>query len=206
MLWAMLYNHPVNICYYLIDYLVSIARKKLDDKSDIVVGGIITRKFGVNMSKGINRIEGNYYLDLDTLTTMSFIRTHVPSHNFQYEWRVNRANCLIILTNPKVVENLLYVGTNSQVHNDGDNGGDEEEVGANLHHEQEVGGSYNDERWACMQTKVQRISTEQQSQGVEMAGIRNNVQRGNRINEENNQMLRNMMQHLHLQGPTYRPQ
>jgi len=74
---------------------------------------------------------------------MSFIRTHVPSHNFQYEWRVNRANCLIILpnpdiTNPEVVENLLYVG--------------------------------------------------------------------NRINEENNQMLRNMMQHLHLQGPPYGPQ
>jgi len=94
MLWDMLYNHHVNICYYLIDYLVLIARKKPDDKSDIVVGGIITfiaRKFGVNMSKGINRIEGNYYLDLDTLTTMSFIRTHVLSHNFQYEWRVNRA-------------------------------------------------------------------------------------------------------------------
>ena len=85
MLWAMLYKHHVNICYYLIDYLVSIARKKPYDKSDIVVGGIITfiaRKFGVNMSKGINRIKGNYYLDLDTLTTMSFIRTHVPSHNF----------------------------------------------------------------------------------------------------------------------------
>ena len=79
---------------------------------------------------------------------MSFIR----NHNFQYEWRVNRANCLIILpnldiTNPEVVENLLYVGTNPQVRDDGDDGG-EEEVGANLHHEQEAGGSYNDERWA----------------------------------------------------------
>ena len=42
MLWAMLYKHHVNICYYLIDYLISIARKKSDDKSDIVVGGIIT--------------------------------------------------------------------------------------------------------------------------------------------------------------------
>ena len=74
----MLYNHIVNICYYLIDYLVSIVRKKLDDKSDIVVGRIITfiaTKFGVNMSKGINRIEGNYYLDLDTLTTMSLLTT-----------------------------------------------------------------------------------------------------------------------------------
>ena len=119
---------------------------------------------------------------------MSFIRTRVPSHNFQYEWRVNGANCLIILpnpdiTNPKMVENLLYVGTNPQVHNDG---GDEEEVGANLYHEQEASGSYNDERWAWMQTEIQRISTEQQSQGVEMAGLRNDVQRGNRINEENN--------------------
>jgi len=178
----------------LIDYLVSIARKKPDDKSDIVVGGIITfiaMKLGVNMSKGINGIKGNYYLDLDTLTTMSFIRTHVPSHNFQYEWRVNRANCLIILPNPditnlEVVENLLYVGTNPQVHNDGDDGGDEKEVGANLHHEQETGGSYNDERWAWMQTEDQIISTEQQSQGVEMVGLRNDVQRGNRINEENN--------------------
>jgi len=97
---------------------------------------------------------------------------------------------------------LLYVGTNPQVHSDGD----EEEVGANLHHEKEAGGSYNDERWAWMQTEVQRISTEQQSQGVEMAGLRNDVQRGNRINEKNNQMLRNMMQHLHLQGPPYGPQ
>ena len=82
-------------------------------------------------------------------------------------------------TNPEVVENLLYVGTNPQVHSDGDYGGDEEEVGANLHHEQEAGGSYNDERWAWMQIEVQRISTEQQSQGVEMAGLRNDVQRGN---------------------------
>jgi len=120
LLWEMLYNHHVNICYYLIDYLVSIAKKKLDDKDDIMVGGIITfiaRKFAVSVSKGINRIGGNYYLDLDTLTTMSFLRTHGPSHKYQYEWKVNNANCLIILpnpniTNPEVVENLLYVGTN----------------------------------------------------------------------------------------------
>jgi len=50
------------------------------------------------------------------------------------------------ITNPEVVANLLYVGTNPQVHNDGDDGDDEEEVGAHLHHEQEAGGSYNDER------------------------------------------------------------
>jgi len=106
------------------------------------------------VSHGINRIEGNYYLDLDTLTIMSFLRNHCPTHNFQYEWKINRANCVIILPNPaitnlEVVENLLYVGTNPHVHNVGD----EEEEGAHLHHEQEAGGNYHDdERWAWMQT------------------------------------------------------
>jgi len=32
----------VNTCYYLLDYLISIANKKPFDDSDIVVGGIIT--------------------------------------------------------------------------------------------------------------------------------------------------------------------
>ena len=75
MLWAMLYNHLVNICYYLFDYLVSIAKKKPDDKGDIVVGGIITfiaRKFGVGEESGINKIGGNIYLSLDTLASMFF--------------------------------------------------------------------------------------------------------------------------------------
>jgi len=120
MSWAMIYNHVVNICYYLLDYTVSIARKKPNEKGDTVVGEIstfIARKFGVNVNKGINRIEGNYYLDLDTLTTMSFLIIQGLSHNYQYEWRVNRDNCLMILPNPditnsEVVEILLYVGTN----------------------------------------------------------------------------------------------
>jgi hypothetical protein len=63
-LWAMIYNHTAYICYYLFDYLVSIAKKKPDHKGDIMVGGIITfiaRKFGVSMNQGIKRIEGNYY-------------------------------------------------------------------------------------------------------------------------------------------------
>jgi hypothetical protein len=123
-------------------YLVSIARKKLDDKGDIVEGGIITfvaRMFGVSVNQGKKRIEGNYYLDLYTLTTLSFLRTHDPTCNYQYEWRIIRANCLIILpnpdiNNPEVVENFLYVGTNPQVQDDGDDGGDEEEVRAQ-HHE-----------------------------------------------------------------------
>ena len=197
MLWAMLYNHLVNICYYLLDYLVSLAKKKPDDKGDIVVGGIITfiaRKFGVGEGSGMNKIEGSIYLSLDTLTSMFFLKPHGYTHNFQFEWKVNNANCLIILpnpdiTNPEVVENLLYVGSNPQVHNDGYDGGDEEE-----------------ERWTWIQTEVQRISTEQQRQGVEISRLSNDVQRGNRMTEENNQMLRNMMQHRNLQCPPYGPQ
>ena len=32
----------VNSCYYPLDYLVFVAKKKPDDKSEIMVGGIIT--------------------------------------------------------------------------------------------------------------------------------------------------------------------
>jgi hypothetical protein len=115
----------------------------------------------VGEESGVNKIEVNIYLSLDTLASMFFLKLHGYTHNFQFEWKVNNANCLIILpnpdiTNPEVVENLFYVGTNPQVHNDGD---DKEVVRAQKH-EQEAGGSYNDERWAWMQTKIQRISTE----------------------------------------------
>jgi len=39
----------MNTCYYLLDYLVSVAKKKPDEESEIVVGGIIAfiaRKMG----------------------------------------------------------------------------------------------------------------------------------------------------------------
>jgi hypothetical protein len=82
--------------------------------------GIITfiaRKIGVGEENGINKIEGNIRLNLDTLASMFFLKPYGQSHNYQYEWKINRANCLIILpnpdiTNPEVLENLLYVGTN----------------------------------------------------------------------------------------------
>ena len=73
-LWNMLFNHHINIYYYLLDYLVSIVKKKPNDKGDIMVGGIITflaRKFGVSVNQGIKRIEGNFCLDLYTITTLS---------------------------------------------------------------------------------------------------------------------------------------
>ena len=79
----------------------------------------------------------------------------------------------------------------------------------NVHHyDHEAGVHYNENNdlWAWMQTEVQRISTEQQKQGVEISRLRNDVQRGNQVNDENNQMLQMMMQHLHLQGPPYGPQ
>ena len=173
MLWAMLSNNPVNTCYYLLDYLASIGVKS-NNRAEIVVGGIITfiaRKFGVGEDNGMNPIEGNNRLTIETLISMNFIKPHLPA-NITYELMLNIP--------------LLFIL-------------DEE------HHDYETGGHSNDERWAWMQTEIKRISTEQQRQGVEITGLRNDVLRGNRINEDNNQMLRNMMQHLHLQGPPYGP-
>ena len=79
-------------------------------------------------------------------------------------------------------------GTNPQVQEDhGDDGDDEKEEGAHLHesdpmhHDEEAGGQYDNDRWAWMQTEVQRISIEQQRQGAEISGLRGDVQRGNRI-------------------------
>jgi len=68
---------------------------------------------------------------------------------------------------------LLYVGTSPYLQEDHGDDSDEEEEGAHLHHEQEVGGHYDDERWAWMQNEVQRINTEQQRQGVEISGLTN---------------------------------
>jgi len=214
MLWAMLNNRPMNTYYYLLDYLASLGTKP-DGKGEIVVGGIITyiaRKFRMGEDKVFNQIEGNNRLNIETLIAMNFIKPHPPD-NMTYELQFNVPLCLIILPNPsrtntEVEENLLYVGNDTPVHKEHNLG---EEEGVNLHqgeehHDHETGGYYNDERWAWMQTEIQRISTEQQRQGVEITGLRNDVLRGNRINEENNQMLQNMMQHLHIQGPPYGPQ
>jgi len=77
MLWDMLNERPVNTCYYLLDHLYVVAKKKSDDKGEIVVGGIIIYiggKFGVGFEQGINRIEGNNRLDLESLILMFFVR------------------------------------------------------------------------------------------------------------------------------------
>ena len=82
--------------------------------------------------------------------------------------------------------------------------------GANLHqeghHGHEAGELNENQRWTWIHNEIERMSTEQQRQGVEISGLRNEVQRGNRVNDENNEMLRRMMQHLQLQGPPYGPQ
>ena len=189
---------------------------KSNAKSEIVVGGIITfiaRKFGIGENWGINRIEGNNKLNIETLIAMNFIKPQPGRISF--ELQLNVPMCLIVLPNPsrtntEVEENLLYVGDVPQVQEEEQ---DFEEEGANLHHNEEhhdydAGENYNDQvnRWAWMQTEVDRISTEQQRQGVEITGLRNDVQRGNRVNDENNHMFRMMMQHFNLQGPPYGPQ
>jgi len=110
--WAMLNDRLVNTCYYLLDYLSSIGTRS-DGKGEIVIGGIITyiaRKFGVGEEKGINWIEGNNRLDIDTLISMK-------PDNMTYELKLNVPICLFILPNPPrtdtgVEENLLYFGVN----------------------------------------------------------------------------------------------
>jgi len=75
MLWAMLHDRPVNTCYYLLDYLASLSSKP-EGKGEIVVSGIITyiaRKFGVGEDQGLNRIEGNHRLNIETLVAMFYI-------------------------------------------------------------------------------------------------------------------------------------
>ena len=163
----------------------------------------------LSQGPGSATVEENNRLDLDTLTTMFFIRPYSPPQIYQYELRLTRAQYLIILpnlakTDTGVVENLLYVGTNPQVQEDhGDDSDDEDKEGAHLHddpvhHDHEVGGQYDNDRWTWMQNKIQRMSTEQQRQGAEISGLRGDVQRGNHMHEENNRMLLRMMQHLNL--------
>ena len=91
---------------------------------------------------------------------------------------------------------MLYVIANPHVHQD--HGDDEEVEGGNLHndpvqHDQEAGGKYDNDRWAWMQTEIQRMSIEQQRQGVEISGLRGDVQRGNNMHEQNNHMFLRMM-------------
>jgi len=114
----------------------------------------------VGEDQGLNRIEGNNRLNIETLVAMNFIKPHPPD-NTTYELQLNVPLCLIILPNPsrtntEVEENLLYVGDDPQVHEEHALG---KEEGANLHqdeehHDYEAEGHYNDERWASMQTEV----------------------------------------------------
>ena len=76
----------MNTCYYLLDHLSSDGKKKANEKGDIVVGGIITyiaRRFGVGENKGINKIEGNNRLDLDTLIAMFMIKPQPDQLTFE---------------------------------------------------------------------------------------------------------------------------
>jgi len=147
---------------------------------------------------------------------MLIVKPYGPTHMHQYQLRLPKAQCLFIMPNPTrtdpgVAENLLYVGTNPQVQDDGDDCNDEDDVDAHLHddpvhHDREVGGQYDNDRWTWMQNEIQRISTEQQRQDVEILGLCGDVQRGKFLHEQNNQMLLRMMHHFNLQGPPQGPQ
>jgi hypothetical protein len=112
MLWAMLYNHPVITCLYLLNYLSYVGNRS-DGEGEIVVGGIMTyiaRQFGVGEDEGIKPIEGNHRLNIDTLISMNFIKHRPP---MQYALKLN-VPILFLLPNPsrsntEVAENLLYV-------------------------------------------------------------------------------------------------
>lgn len=137
MLWAMLHNHPVNTCFYLLDCLSHIGNRS-DSRGEIVVGGITTyiaRQLGVSEDQGINKIEGNNRLNIDTLISMNFIKPRIP---FVYTLKLN-VPILILLPNPsrtntEVEENLLYVNDDPQVHVEQNN---EDVEGAHLHQEEE---------------------------------------------------------------------
>jgi hypothetical protein len=66
-----------------------------------------------------------------------------------------------------------------------------------VHHDHEAGRQNDNDRWTWMQNEIQRISIEQQRQCDEISRLRGDVQRGNRMHEQNNRMLVRMMQHLY---------
>ena len=114
-----------------------------------MIGGIITflaRKFGVGENKGINRIEGNNKLNIETLIAMNFIKPQPD--RIAFEFQLNVPLCLIVLPNPsrtntEVEENLLYVGDGPQEQEEEQN---LEEEGAHLHHhDYDAGDNYNDQ-------------------------------------------------------------
>jgi len=74
-----------------------------------------------------------------------------------------------------------------------------------VHHEQEAGGQFGDDRWTWVQNEIQRMSTEQQIQGDELSRLHGDVQRDNRIHEHNNRMPLKMMHHFNLQDPPHGP-
>jgi len=67
-----------------------------------------------------------------------------------------------------------------------------------MHHEQDAGVQYGDDRWTWVQNEIQRMSTDQQRQGTKLSGLRGDVQRGNHMHEHHNRMLLKMMHHFNV--------
>jgi len=98
-----------------------------------------------------------------------------------YELRLNVANCLFILpnpprTNPEVAENLLFfVPIQVQEGHEKDVGHMQDEL---MHHEQEAGVQFGDDRCTWVQNEIQRMSTDLKRQGAELSGLHGDFQRG----------------------------
>jgi hypothetical protein len=203
LLWAMLNNRPVNTGYYMLDHLASLTTKR---SGEIIVGGIITfiaEKLGVGEDLGTNRIEGNPLLNIEKLALMNFF---VDLKNGTYQWKIDGATTGLFLPNPArtntwEAENLLYDDLQVPEVQVND-GGDEEEA----QHEQEepvlhAGPQFEYDRWAWVQAEFQKVHTKQNQMHNEMIGMRADIQHGNRVAEESQRLVTQMMQRFGLNRP-----
>jgi hypothetical protein len=149
--------------------------------------------FGVGEDEGIKPIEGNNRLNIETLIAMNFIKHRPPLH---YQLKLN-VPIMFLLPNPsrtttEVEENWLYVDDVQVLEERDHDAGEgahmhhEEGEGANLHqeehHDHETGELNEDQRWAWIHNEVERMSTKQQRQGVEISGLRNDDSKGQPLN------------------------
>ena len=107
----------------MLDHLFVVVKIDQKNKSEIVVGEIITfiaEKFGVTLNLGINKIEGNNRIDIDTLQLMFMVKVVGEKSAQTYQLMANRNQNLIVLPNPartdtSLEQNFLYAVAEPQV-------------------------------------------------------------------------------------------
>jgi len=107
----------------MLDHLFVVVKIDQKNKSEIVVGEIITfiaEKFGVTLNLGINKIEGNNRIDIDTLQLMFMIKAVGEKSAQTYQLTANKNQNLIVLPNPartdtSLEQNFLYAVAEPQV-------------------------------------------------------------------------------------------